>query len=281
MRKSAIAVIILTLTLTGCTSSREDESSRSDVPDSRMSTTTPGQRTPGDFSVTDPPRESGTPRPYDSADEGSSTRVSPTPKTRDKPAEQPRPRDSGHIEIAGPTLNDEYPEFFGNLFDFKLSNCAFFSNTEGSAVAYPIRVEGISVDPPFRLLSGCEPDVNKQGLEERPVEPGCRAGVLVPVASGEPRIGCTAGVEYPSDLSRSKENHTGALVLRLSILCTNSTSSPCSETSVRARRPTPGSPVRVLWNASYPVRYCGATDYANEDGGPGGDGDSSEYGCTD
>ena len=176
--------------------------------------------------------------------------------------------DDRSIEVAGPTLGDDYPEYFGNIYPGGLSKCAYFVND----LSYDVRVDAVAVGAPLRVLNGCTPD-----SREHPADPGCSVGrVLAASHAG----GCSAGVTFASgtDLGR---NYTPSMTWRLSVSCTDTAAPPCSTPSVVAAGPAPDHPVRARWSSSISLRFCGATDYADDDGNPGGTGYPPSDGCSD
>jgi hypothetical protein len=80
-----------------------------------------------------------------------------------------------------------------------------------------------------------------------------------------------------TDLDR---NYTPKLVWTMSLACTDTAAEPCSAPSVVAAQPTLQQPVMVRWSRTTPIRYCGATDYADENGDPGGSGSQPSNGCS-
>ncbi len=172
------------------------------------------------------------------------------------------------IEGAGPTLSDDYPESFGNVYRDDRMKCAYFSNPSD----YEVRVHSMSVESPFRVVTGCTPEGRKH-----PAEPACAEGIVFAALDAN---GCSAGVEFENGTDFSR-NYTTELVWRLSVSCTGTATDPCSSPTVAAANPTPEQPVQVQWTATRSLRFCGATDYADESGNPAdGGGTEPSNGCT-
>ena len=173
------------------------------------------------------------------------------------------------LEVAGPTLGDDYPEYFGNIYLGDRAKCAYFDNTQ----EYDVRVDAVSVKSPLRVVSGCAPDSgDPEHLDGR----GCTPDTVLAASRGN---GCTAGVEFENGTD-FMQNYLRSLLWQLSVLCTDTEGPPCSDPSVVAAEPTPDRPLRVHWTMTIEIRFCGATDYADDAGDPGGQGGPPSDGCS-
>jgi len=177
------------------------------------------------------------------------------------------------IEVAGPTLNDDYPEYFGNVYRDDRSKCAYVYPE--AAASYDVRVDSVSVGAPFVLRTDCGPTSNEHSAASGP----CRAGIVIPPReSGGCRIGFTfaAGTDFG-------RNYLTQMTWRLSTMCTDTEHAPCSEPGVVAAGPSAENPVRAVWTQRMAIRFCGGTDYAAE-GSDGqetaGTGAAPSTGCT-
>jgi len=168
------------------------------------------------------------------------------------------------VIVGGPTLSDDYPEHWGNLYLTDPSQCAVFTNDSD----HQIIIRSVSVPSPLVLVTDCSPD--GQGRSTT----GCTAGLALPAAGG-----CVAGIQFAPGTDLTK-NYTGDNNWDLSQICTDTASPPCSEKDVAARHPSVTSPVEVWWTVTLPIRFCGATDYADDQGNPGGAGSNPRNGCT-
>lgn len=169
------------------------------------------------------------------------------------------------IEVAGPTLTDDYPEYFGNIYPSDRSKCAVFTNQ----LEYDVRLQAMSVDAPLTIVTGCLPNSGETA-------PACRVGqVLAAGRSGR----CAMGVVFAPDTDFA-QNYTPTFTVASSVSCAGTASEPCAASEVIAVGPTAESPVTVRWTWAIAMRYCGATDYADDSGNPGGSGYPPEHGCS-
>lgn len=71
------------------------------------------------------------------------------------------------VIVGGPTVDGDYPEYWGNLYLTVRLQCAVFTN---EAATYPQRVESVSVSRPVVLRRDCTPASGNTG------HPPCTAG---------------------------------------------------------------------------------------------------------
>lgn len=169
------------------------------------------------------------------------------------------------VEVAGPTLENDYPQHWGNI-DLELrAMCANFVNQ----LNYNVTIESISVSTPLSLVTNCEPTGG-----EPPVAAGCAAGfVLV----AQRATACNLGVEFAVGTDFA-QNYLVQNDWRLSAVCTDATAEPCNTSEVAAAGPAPNTPVMIIWTLRQAVRFCGATGYSDDQGNPDGGG-PPEDGC--
>ncbi len=176
--------------------------------------------------------------------------------------------DAAVVIIGGPTVSNDYPELWGNLYADVRSQCAVFNST---VVTYAVRLDSVAVTGPFVVVHACTP-LNPYAKSKQPCRPG-----LVLAAGGH--AGCVLGMAL-GPAAQLSHNYTGANRWTFSTSCRDTQSEPCSAAAVAAHHPSPSAPVTVRWTVSRPVRFCGATDYADEHGDPGGKGSNPGNGCS-
>ncbi len=179
--------------------------------------------------------------------------------------------DSRTIEVGGPTLGADYPEYFGNIYPGDIDpgqtwKCAGFRN----GLSYGMSVESVTATQPLVPVRPCRPDDPE--LEEGP---GCTGGLVLPASGGW----CTFGVTFVAGTHLDR-NYTPTYTWSVSVKCTDTVSEPCSLPAVASLHPTTTDPVVARWTWTEPMRYCGATAYADDQGSPDGGGWPPEYGCT-
>ncbi len=172
------------------------------------------------------------------------------------------------LVVAGPTLANDYPEYWGNWYAGDRSKCAVFTSYQPQ----PVTVVQVAVEHPLRIGSTCSAPP-ESAADAETCAPGVRLG---PAGEG----GCLLRVEMPSGTDLSA-NYEMATVWTLELACTGTEGAPCSEPAVTDRAPSMTQPVTVRWILRDPMRYCGATDYADDDGRPGGTGTSPRNGCSE
>lgn len=170
------------------------------------------------------------------------------------------------VEVAGPTLGNDYPEYFGNIYAADREKCANFVNDH----QYDVTILAVSASSPLVLVTDCMP-----GSGESPTV-GCTADLVLP---GFGEATCTLGVRFAQGTDFAA-NYLPMIDWRLSVVCTDAVAEPCSAPDVVAHGPSEAEPVVATWTMVDPVRFCGATDYADEHGGPGGVGGAPRNGCT-
>lgn len=189
----------------------------------------------------------------------------------------PRERGTGHgsgkddgeksvLVVAGPTLESDFPEYWGNYYPTDDTRCSNFSHHLGSDVT----VVSVTVSEPLELAGPC-----LRGEDEEPAPP-CGAGVVL---AADDACGVTLRFADPGDRDRDFPEILQTWVL--ATVCTGTQDEPCSDPAVVAAGPSVSHPVPVRWTATDRLRYCGATDYADDEGFAGGQGTRPSNGCSD
>jgi hypothetical protein len=167
------------------------------------------------------------------------------------------------IEVAGPTLESDYSEYWGNIYREMRSGCANFTNSQ----PYDFTVESVSISRPLVLVTDCSAGAGQV--------PGCGSGTVLTASSGSE---CRLGFVFAAGTDFS-QNYLPTTTWTLRASCTDAAVEPCSADQVAAAQPSLSDPVSVRWSWTDPMRFCGATDYADENGNPG-EGSAPTNGCT-
>ncbi len=158
------------------------------------------------------------------------------------------------MTVAGPTLEDNFGQFFGSVPNPPSAICAtFFFSGIGQAT-----VQSVSVGAPFTATQECQ--LPTGSADPAPCAPGSVLTGFTP-DGGEP-TGCWLAVDLASG---ETGNHQASVAMTLTAECSGGTEPPCDEVSPA---PTPENPVKVTWTATLPLRFCGQTAYADENGQP-------------
>jgi hypothetical protein len=173
------------------------------------------------------------------------------------------------VVVGGPTLNNDYPEYWGNLY--LGDQCAIFT----VASDYEVRLESVTVGEPLILVTDCAPDWEE---EEEVTSRGCEPGIVLTSGS---EASCILGVQLPTD--GLDADFTPKNAWTFSVLCADTRAPPCSEVDVAEQHLLSGEGMRVYWTVEYPMRWCGASDYGplTEEGEAYGPGDSPAHGCVE
>ena len=170
------------------------------------------------------------------------------------------------IEVAGPTLDDFYPNLVGVFGPDDDSRCIWYSNADPS----PVTIQRSEIrdqfpDEGFRLVPsepppGCSDYLTDIGA---PVDVGGARygdncdGVTLPglgdPSGSTPRSACALNIELTGagDVDR-----TAALVLSLTMVCTDAALPPCDQL---AAAPSTEEPVTVGWRQQVPLAACRAS----------------------
>lgn len=175
-------------------------------------------------------------------------------------------RSGGHgstpraIDVAGPTINNDFPEYWGNIYRDQPVHCANFTFSD----AVSVTLVSVTVNTPLRVHGGCAGG-----------DPNCVAGIVVPQGQA-----CGLGLTFSRRADLHRDYPHIAQVWTLRAACTSTDAPPCTGDAVAAAHPSPTKPVVVTWKQSMRLRYCGGTDYANDEGFSGGRGTSPTNGCS-
>jgi hypothetical protein len=190
------------------------------------------------------------------------------------------------VKVAGPTLDDDYSNVFGSVrrpadpLQTPDPICTLYSFSDTTV---HITVASVTVDAPFTTTTDCAGTGVPDG-------PSCSVGTALaavqPLEAQGEAIGCQFGIVMTGDASANYESHDARLTF--SAVCTSpgAEGTPCGDSKVTDRQPSPSAPVPVTWDAlsvTVPLRYCGATEYADADGQPitGQPAETpAAYGCT-
>jgi len=164
------------------------------------------------------------------------------------------------IDVAGPTINNDFPEYWGNIYSDQSVHCANFTFSDVVSVT----LVSVKVGTPLRIHGGCGPQ-----------NPDCVAGIVIPK---DKACGLNLTLSERADLHRDYPHIAQVWTLRAA--CTSTDVPPCSGDAVAAAHPSPTKPVVVTWKQSMRLRYCGGTDYADDEGFSGGRGTAPANGCS-
>lgn len=215
---------------------------------------------PDQDAVANDPSEEGT--DGDHSDEADPSAPPPSPDTPDAEDDDPgaatEHTDERIIVVGGPTLNNDYPEYWGNLYSG--DQCAVFTLRSD----HDVTLESVTVEEPLSLVTDCEPNSRVEVTSR-----GCESGI---VFSSEPEASCLFGVQLPDD--RLDTDFTPKNTWTFSVLCSDTLEPPCSEVDTGEQHLLTEEGVRVYWTVVHPMRWCGASDYgpltaAGEPVGPG------------
>jgi hypothetical protein len=170
------------------------------------------------------------------------------------------------IVVGGPTLNNDYPEYWGNLY--LGDQCANFTIRS----KYTVTLESVTVEDPLSLITDCDPDWGEEVTSR-----GCESDI---VFSSGTEAHCLLGVQLPDD--GLDTDFTPTNTWTFSVLCSDTDEPPCSEVDNEKQHLLSEDGVRVYWTVEYPMRWCGASDYGplDEEGEPAGPGESPVHGCV-
>lgn len=172
------------------------------------------------------------------------------------------------VVVGGPTLNNDYPEYWGNLYSG--DQCAIFSIVSD----YEVTLENVTVEEPLSLVTDCDPDSEE---DDEVTSRGCGAGIVL--GSGL-EASCLLGVQLPKHSLDT--DFTPKNTWTFSVLCSDTLEPPCSEVDITQQHLLSKEGVRVYWRVEYPMRWCGASDYGplTDKGEAYGPGDNPVHGCV-
>ncbi|WP_170182367.1 hypothetical protein [Blastococcus colisei] len=194
--------------------------------------------------------------------------------------------------VAGPTLGDDFSAVFGSVPNPPTPICTLLYLGDTSV---QITVETVAVEAPFITSEDCA----NSGAPEGPLcAPGAVLTGVTPLNAGlDAAVGCRFGIALGSEADDEANYEDVAASMTFSAVCTapGPSDTVCGDSAVVALLPSPSAPVPVTWEAmqvtppwtsegmavTAPLRYCGATAYADAGGQPDHPANTgAENGCT-